>query len=172
VTLRRTYTEADLAAAAQALGGAPDESLLVHAEGLGVDPEILLRVAVGTAGLQLDQESGFGGALTQGTISFMIGFLIGLWLEARADGTVSIPAADLLPTAARMVSQRGRHAVIAESCDLNAVALAERECGRTLAAQAGSVADRHRKLLEDALVRLFESGLATGLALPRGTRAA
>ena len=164
--LRRTYTEADLAEAAQALAEPAEGSLLLQAEALGIDPEVLLRVAVGTAGLQLDQESGFGRALPQGTISFMIGFLMGIWLERRADGPRELDVARLLPTAAQMISRRGRHAVIADCCDLSGVALAEQECAETLAAQVDDLAGEHRAQLRDTLVRLFESGLATGLALP------
>ena len=164
--IRRSYTEADLAEAAQALAGHEEGSLLLHAESLGLDPEVLLQVAVGTAGLQLDEESGLAAALTQGAISFMIGFLMGVWLERREDGARELDIALLLPTAARMISRRGRHAVIADCCDLSGVALTEQECATVLAGQVDGLPEERRAALHDTLVRLFESGLATGLALP------
>jgi len=93
----------------------------------------------------------------QGATAFLSGFLSALCL--LESGTR--PRADSLTRAVATVSSRGRHAVIADHCDLGAVAEIENAVGRSLASDCDDA-------LESTFVRLFESGLATGLVAAGG----
>ena len=61
------------------------------------------------------------------------------------------------------IKSRGRHAVIADRCDLHAVAVIERAYAQELAAQIDGLSDDEDERLRGSLVRLFEAGLALGL---------
>ena len=68
-----------------------------------------------------------------------------------------------LSDGAAEIKSRGRHAVIAERCDLHAVAVIERAYAAELAAQIDGLSDDEDERLRAALARLFEAGLALGL---------
>src|SRR5439155_933676 len=69
-----------------------------------------------------------------------------------------------LPLAVESVRARGRHAIIADFCDLAAVAGLEDVYASALLDSIAAPEDE-RPVLREAMTRLFESGLATGLVL-------
>lgn len=92
-----------------------------------------------------------------GPAAFLTGFLAAL---CRSEGVTRRVAdtSELLARATRTVALRGRHALIAEHCDLGDVARLEDEVGEELATRERESGQLTR------LVCLFESGLAVGLA--------
>ena len=69
-----------------------------------------------------------------------------------------------LSLAVESVRARGRHAIIADFCDLAAVAGLEDVYASALLDSIAAPEDE-RPVLREAMTRLFESGLATGLVL-------
>jgi hypothetical protein len=143
------FAEPDFARAVAVVGGAASPQAL--AAELGIDWEYLTLLGLGVANEVLDDPS----LATGGAQAFYAGFLIGVHLEERDD-----PVGDRLPLAVELVGRRGLHAVIADRCDLAAVARFESTYATALVASLDLRADA-----EPPLTRLFESGLATGLAL-------
>jgi hypothetical protein len=62
------------------------------------------------------------------------------------------------------VQERGRHAVIADHCDLASVARVETVYSEALA-ESMDVPDADAVQLTSSLTRIFEAGLAVGLGL-------
>jgi hypothetical protein len=100
-----------------------------------------------------------GVVVSYGGEAFTAGFLIGVHLHERPT-----PEAALLTAAADMVQERGRHAVIADHCDLASVARVENVYAEALV-ESLDVADADTDLLRSPLTRIFEAGLAVGLEL-------
>ncbi len=96
----------------------------------------------------------------QGAGAFVAGVLLAISLRGGAATDVD---RIWLSDGAAEIKARGRHAVIAEHCDLRAVAVAERAYAHELATQVPGLSDEDDDRLRRALVRLFEGGLALGL---------
>lgn len=143
------FAESDFAHAVALVGGTTPPQAL--AEQLGIDWEYLTLLGLGVANEVIEDPLVAPG----GGQAFCAGFLIGIHLE-EPDGSVG----DKLPLAVELVGRRGLHAVIADRCDLRAVADFESTYASALvrSLELGTEA-------EPPLTRLFESGLATGLAL-------
>jgi hypothetical protein len=132
-------------------------------ERLGFDWEYLEWLAVDASTAVLD-EHGEGRSLvvSYGGEAFTAGFLIGVHVreETRLD-------AALLTAAVDAVQERGRHAVIADHCDLASVARLETVYSNALV-ESMAVADEEREALRAPVTRIFEAGLAVGLELGSG----
>lgn len=133
-------------------------------ERLGLDWEYLEWLAVDAAATALgEQEEGRGVVVSYGGEAFTAGFLIGVHLrdEPRLD-------AALLAQAVDAVQERGRHAVIADHCDLASVARLETLYSDALV-ESMTVAEAEREALRSPVTRSFEAGLAVGLELASGS---
>src|SRR5262249_41987196 len=124
---------------------------------LGIDWEFLTWLGIGLAAELAPPE-----ASTSGAEAVTSGFLLGAYLRRGAPDAVVGEADTRLPAAVEAGRTRGRHAVTAEHCDLAAVARIETAYAEALSEGLGLGRDRR---VRDAVVRLFESGLATGLVL-------
>jgi hypothetical protein len=143
------YDEQDFAQALAVLEAEPSPARL--AERLGIDWDYLVWLALGLSDEMLDDADLVG----RGAEAFTAGFLVGVHLPE--------PHGDLgkkLAFAVDHVRRRGRHAIIADHCDLSAVASFEQAYAGALV-EALELDDERR----EAVARLFESGLATGLVL-------
>lgn len=100
-------------------------------------------------------------AVSYGGEAFTAGFLIGVHLHEHPD---SKPAK--LTAAVDLVQERGRHAVIADHCDLASVARVEDVYAGALVESLDGDADRDE--LRSPLTRIFEAGLAVGVELGSG----
>jgi hypothetical protein len=120
----------------------------------------LTFAAVSLASAEVTDDAGLHLAVFEGAAAFVGGVLLAISL--RRGGGSDLDRIWLSEGAAEIKS-RGRHAVIAEHCDLAAVAAIEREYAHELAGQVRGVADEDADRLRDALIRLFEGGLALGL---------
>lgn len=132
-------------------------------ERLGLDWAYLEWLALDAAATVLgEQEEGRGVVVSYGGEAFTAGFLIGVHLpgEPQLD-------ADLLGAAVDTVQERGRHAVIADHCDLASVARLETVYSDALV-ESMSVAVREREALRSPVTRIFEAGLAVALELGSG----
>ena len=100
--------------------------------------------------------------VSYGGEAFTAGFLIGVHLpdEPSLD-------ADLLGAAVDAVQERGRHAVIADHCDLAGVARLETVYSDALV-ESMQVDAGEREALRSPVTRIFEAGLAVGLELGSG----
>ena len=125
---------------------------------LGLDPNVIIftaRCAVAGVLTRLPATEPVG---DRATAAFLAGFLCGLSVYER-QATFAADAVDAIARAARAVSERGRHAIIAEHCDLSAVASLE----NAFAAELADDLDE-REQVRPLLVYLYECGLAIGLA--------
>jgi hypothetical protein len=160
VTVRANYAEADFARAVELVSAEPAPSRL--ATRLGLDWDHLSWLGLGLAQEVLAAElPGRDGLVPNGAEAFAAGFLIGTFLPGDQ------PRTELgreLPLAVESVRARGRHAIIADFCDLAAVAGLEDVYASALLDSIAAPEDE-RPLLREAMTRLFESGLATGLVL-------
>jgi hypothetical protein len=159
--VRADYAAADFARAVERVNAEPRPAELTAA--VGVDWDYVAWVALGFAedvlGRNLpDRER----LVANGAEAFAAGFLIGLHLPER--GSEPIDLGHSVGAAVESVRERGRHAVIADSCDLAAVADFETLYAESLT-ESIDVDVRDRMELRDPFTRLFESGLATGLVL-------
>lgn len=162
-TLRAGYTEADFARAVEIVsrGG----SLAGIVQRLGIEWDYLSWLALGVAEEVLGHAtSALPEALANGAEAFTAGLLIGAHLPERRDSPVDLGMR--VPWAVDEVTERGRHAIIAEFCDLETIAALEKIYSAALV-EALKLPDRRIVGLEAAFTRLLESGLATGLALTR-----
>ena len=156
-----SYDAADFDRAVALVSVEPSPRALV--ERLGLDWEYLEWLAVDASATVLgEQEEGRGVVVSYGGEAFTAGFLIGVHLrqELRLE-------ADLLAVAVDAVQQRGRHAVIADHCDLASVARLETVYSEALV-DSMEVADAEREALRSPVTRIFEAGLAVGLELGSG----
>jgi hypothetical protein len=153
--VKHTYVEADFERAASVVSSEISPRELVQR--LGVDWEFLAWLGISLAAELAPPE-----AASSGAEAFSAGFLLGAYLRRGAVEAVVDEEDARLPWAVEAVRTRGRHAVIAEHCDLAAVARIETAYAEALSEGLGLGRDRR---VRDAVVRLFESGLATGLVL-------
>jgi hypothetical protein len=151
--VEHSYVEADFERAAAAVAAEVSPRELVQR--LGVDWEFLTWLGLGLANEVSPAE-----AVASGAEAFNAGFLLGAYLR-RGSLDVAVEEEDTrLPWAVDEVHRRGRHAVIADHCDLGAVARIEEAYAGALAESLELPDDRE---IGGAMTRLFESGLATGL---------
>ena len=149
--MKQTYVETDFERAAAIVAEAASPIELVQR--LGIDWEFLTWLGLGLA-VEVVPE----GAESSGAEAFSAGFLIGAYLRRGGFAVVADREDTKLPWAVDTVRRRGRHAIIADYCDLGAVARIESLYTEVLASTFGPVG-------RGAVTRLFESGLATGLVL-------
>lgn len=134
-------------------------------ERLGLDWEYVAWLALDASATVLgEQEEGRGVVVSYGGEAFTAGFLIGVHLREEAG-----LQADLLAAAVDAVQERGRHAVIADHCDLASVARLETVYSAALV-ESMVVAEAERDALRSPVTRIFEAGLAVGLELGSGGR--
>ena len=159
--MRAGYTEADFARAVEIVGRSGSLALVV--ESMGIDWDYLSWLALGVAEDVLGRSTdALPEALANGAEAFTAGLLIGVHLPERRD-----PPDDLglrVPWAVDEVRERGRHAIIADHCDLETITSLEKVYAAALV-EALELPARRMLGLEAAFTRLLESGLATGLVL-------
>ncbi|HUH16158.1 MAG TPA: hypothetical protein VML35_09765 [Gaiellaceae bacterium] len=156
------YAAADFDRAVALVGAEPSPRVLV--ERLGLDWDELAELAREAA------EAVLGGTtalvVSYGGEAFTAGFLIGAHLPERTEACV-YQTQSPLAAAAGAVQERGRHAVIADHCDLESVARLETVYAGQLVESMDVAADG-REPLRAPLTRIFEAGLAVGLAVSSG----
>jgi hypothetical protein len=153
--MKQTYVESDFERAAAIVAADPSPVELVQR--LGIDWEFLSWLGIGLAAELVPE-----GAVTAGAEAFNAGFLIGAYMRRGGLDIAVSEEETRLGWAVEAVRERGRHAVIADYCDLAAVARIETAYAEALA-ETLELPDK--RLLRDGITRLFESGLATGLVL-------
>jgi len=132
-------------------------------ERLGLDWAYLEWLALDASATVLgEHQEGRGAVVSYGGEAFTAGFLIGVHLAAEPR-----LEADLLGAAVDAVQERGRHAVIADHCDLASVARLETLYSDALV-ESMAVASGERDALRSPVTRIFEAGLAVGLELGSG----
>ncbi|MDQ3067589.1 MAG: hypothetical protein M3R12_10640 [Actinomycetota bacterium] len=128
-------------------------------ERLGLDWEYLSWLALDAAATVLgEHEERRGVVVSYGGEAFTAGFLIGVHLPAPPR-----PDPERLAAAVDAVQERGRHAVIADHCDLASVAQLETVYAGALL-ESMAIDGRDADLLSP-VTRIFEAGLAVGLEL-------
>src|SRR4051794_9112909 len=125
--MRHTYLEADFERAAAVVSAETSPRELVQR--LGIDWEFLTWLGIGLAAELAPPDAATGGAE-----AFGAGFLLGAYLRRGVESATVEEEGTRLPWAVEEVRSRGRHAVIAEHCDLGAVARIE-------TAYAGALSD-------------------------------
>jgi hypothetical protein len=134
-------------------------------ERLGIDWEYLSWLALDAAAAVLGEQGERRGEVVSHTgEAFTAGFLIGVHLggEPRAEP-------ERLSFAIDHVQERGRHAVIADHCDLASVAQLETVYAEALVESMALAGDDEALL--SPVTRVFETGLAVGLELGSGGEA-
>ena len=140
-----------------------DPSPRALVERLGIDWEYLSWLALDAAAFVLaEQEERRGEVVSNTGEAFTAGFLIGMQLSRDPTAT-----AERLGAAVDLVQVRGRHAVIADHCDLASVARLETLYSEALL-ESMEVEDTERHGLRSPVTRVFETGLAVGLELGSG----
>jgi hypothetical protein len=133
-------------------------------ERLGVDWEYLGWLALDASATVLGEAKEERGAVVAyGGEAFTAGFLIGAQLETSGEACAS-ETQGRLSSAVDTVQERGRHAVIAERCDLASVARLETVYADALV-ESIDVPGGDGEELRTPLTRIFEAGLAVGLEL-------
>lgn len=141
------------------------QEILLWLEGRQLDPELIGFAAAVVAAQMLEQEPALAQGTMRGAAAFFTGFVVAVCLSREGTTTATSDTPRLLARASAVVAQRGRHAVIADCCDLSGVAEIEDAYALELL-QTSPVRGRvARQRFRKALVRLFESGLATGLVV-------
>jgi hypothetical protein len=136
------------------VGSGPD--LLAWLATWGLDPELVCFAAHALA-----SDLGVAAVVaepTDLTASFLTGFYFGICVHEGASPRAAAPDATLAAALAA-VTARGCQAIIADHCDLAAVASVE-----TSVADAICEDEAVDETVRALVVRLFELGLATGLA--------
>lgn len=156
-----SYDARDFDRAVACVSAEPSPRALV--ERLGLDWEYLGWLALDASAAVLgEHDERRGQVVAYGGEAFTAGFLIGVHLpeppRARSDG---------LSTAVDAVQQRGRHAVIADHCDLASVARLETVYAGALV-ESMPLAALEQDVLRAQVTRIFEAGLAVGLELGSG----
>lgn len=132
-------------------------------ERLGIDWDYLSWLALDASATVLgEQDEQRGAVVSYAGEAFTAGFLIGLHLPRDPR-----PAPERLGAAVDVVQVRGRHAVIADHCDLASVARLETVYTEALVESLGIV-EAEREALLSPVTRIFEAGLAVGLELGSG----
>lgn len=159
----------DLDRAVALVSAEPSPQALV--EGLGVDWDYLGWLALDASATVFGAlEEQRGAVVAYGGEAFTAGFLIGAHVEPRDGACVSETQARL-SRAVDAVQERGRHAVIADHCDLASVARLENVYADALV-ESLDAAGEDRETLRAPVTQIFEAGLAVGLALAVGKEAA
>jgi hypothetical protein len=157
-----SYDERDFERAVETVGRESSPQRL--AERLGIEWDYLGWLALGVAEEVLRESEPDAGAeppvVAFCAEAFTAGLLIGAFLSPGA-----APRGRLLPLAVDSVQKRGRHAVIADHCDLSSVARLETVYAAALLEAAPLDDDDDAEALRRPVTRIFESGLATGLVL-------
>jgi hypothetical protein len=155
------YETRDFERAVALVGSEPSPEALV--ERLGLDWDYLAWLALDASETVLGEHIEERGAVVSyGGEAFTAGFLIGVHLHERP-----VPEPARLTAAVDLVQERGRHAVIADHCDLASVARIEDVYAGALV-ESLAVADPDGDELRSPLTRIFEAGLAVGLELGSG----
>lgn len=155
------YEEVDFERAVALVSAEPSPRALV--ERLGLDWDYLTWLALDASAAVLGEQAEARGAIVSyAGEAFTAGFLIGVHLvpEPRAE-------AERLGAAVDLVQVRGRHAVIADHCDLASVARLENLYSEALV-ESIELANADRAALRAPVTRVFEAGLAVGLELGSG----
>ena len=155
-----SYDAGDFDRAVAVVSVEPSPRALV--ERLGLNWEYLEWLAVDASMTVLGEQEGRAVVVSYGGEAFTAGFLIGVHL--REEPTLD---AALLAMAVDAVQERGRHAVIADHCDLASVARLETLYSDSLV-ESMEVAEEEREILRAPVTRIFEAGLAVGLELGSG----
>jgi hypothetical protein len=159
--VRDGFDGADFERAVAFVSAEPSPQALV--ERLGIDWEYLSWLALDAAAAVLgEQEERRGEVVSHTGEAFTAGFLIGVHLggEPRAEP-------QRLSFAVDHVQERGRHAVIADHCDLASVARLETVYSEALVESMSLAGADHAELLSP-VTRVFETGLAVGLEVGSG----
>jgi hypothetical protein len=152
------FERADFDRAVALVSAEPSPQLLVAR--LGLDWEYLAWLALDASATVFGEHAEQrGGVVSYGGEAFTAGFLIGVHLHERP-----VPEPAKLTAAVDVVQERGRHAVIADHCDLASVARIEDVYAGALV-ESLDVADTDGEELRSPLTRIFEAGLAVGLEL-------
>jgi hypothetical protein len=131
---------------------------------LGIDWDYLTWLALDASATVLGEtEERRGAVVAYGGEAFTAGFLIGAQLATPSEPCVPGTQSGL-SRAVDSVQERGRHAVIADHCDLASVARVETVYSEALA-ESMDVPDADAVELTISLTRIFEAGLAVGLGL-------
>jgi hypothetical protein len=147
------------------------QEILVWLEGRRLDSELVGFAATVVAAQMLEREPALAHGTMRAAAAFFTGFVAAVCLSRDAATTATSDTSRLLARASAVVAERGRHAVIADCCDLSAVAEIEQAYSLELL-QATSIRGRvARQKFRKVLVRLFESGLATGLVVTNSVSA-
>ena len=157
--MKANYVDDDFRRAMDIVGAAFQPKEL--ARGVGVDWDYLAWLGIGVAEEVLGSLSERLEAVANGAEAFTAGFLIGAYLPRGAGQT---DRGDTVAWAVERVRDRGRHAVIADYCDLDTVARFEQVYAEALV-DGVDLPDVERDELQGPVTILFESGLATGLVL-------
>ena len=145
----RDFTELDFVRALDRLPAVREERL-----------ERLAFAALGLAAAELAD----GAAIVVGVFQAAVAFVSGVLLAVALRGGVEADVDRIwLSDSAEEIKARGRHAVIADRCDLSAVADIERAFADELATQLPELSEDEDNRLRASLFRLFEAGLALGL---------
>lgn len=132
-------------------------------ERLGLDWDYLSWLALDAAAAALGGEPEQRGELVAyAGEAFTAGFLIGVHLVAEPR-----PAPERLAAAVDLVQVRGRHAVIADHCDLASVARLETLYAAALV-ESMPLDEPERPQLLPPVTRVFEAGLAVGVEVGSG----
>lgn len=134
-------------------------------ERLGIDWDYLGWLALDASATVLGEQAEQRGAVVSyGGEAFTAGFLIGVHLPAEQH-----VRPERLGHAVELVQDRGRHAVIADHCDLASVARLETVYAGSLLESMEGV-DGDNAAVCSSVTRIFEAGLAVGLELGSGGR--
>jgi hypothetical protein len=159
------FESADFERAVALVSAEPSPRALV--ERLGLDWDYLGWLALDASATVLGEENERRGAVVAyGGEAFTAGFLIGAHLDAGEEAGGGATQARL-GAAVDTVQERGRHAVIADHCDLASVARLETLYASALV-ESMEVPHAERHALQTPVTRIFEAGLAVGLALSGG----
>ena len=158
--MSESYEEGDFERAVALVSAEPSPEALV--ERLGLDWEYVAWLALDASASVLGEHAEQRGVVSYGGEAFTAGLLIGVHLH---EGPVPEPAK--LTAAVDLVQERGRHAVIADHCDLASVARVEDVYAGALV-ESLDVADADGDELRSPLTRIFEAGLAVGVELGSG----
>lgn len=141
---------------------AEDASLVtvIEQSGFAAAPFLLLAATMSERVLTGDRVPDED-TISLGAASFSYGLLVGVRLSGVASRRTGL---ELVPThVLRAISKRGRYAIIAERCDLSAVATAESAFTNALLEKLGDLPSDLAAELDLCFTQLFESGLAAGL---------
>jgi hypothetical protein len=132
-------------------------------ERLGIDWDYLTWLALDASAAVLGEHAeDRGEVVSNAAEAFTAGFLVGVHLIDNPR-----PEPGGLGAAVDLVQVRGRHAVIADHCDLASVARLETVYSEALVESMG-VPATERDALRAPVTRVFEAGLAVGVELGSG----